>query len=142
VNEPLTPHGEGFRFLDEIEIDEPGRAGRGRKWLDPASSFFAAHFPGTPIMPAVLLIECAAQAAGAVWMGGTRADPREPLFLAAVQSFRITAPSGPGETIETRVALEKELGTLAQFAVHLHSGSREIARGTLLLSRQTNSAQP
>ena len=61
----LTPHGPGFSFLDSFEILEPGKRGRGRKWLNPKLAFFADHFPGNPLMPGVLLVECAAQAAGA-----------------------------------------------------------------------------
>ena len=59
----LTPHGPGFSFLDAFEVIGAGREGRGRKWLDPQMPFFADHFPGRPLMPGVLLIECAAQTA-------------------------------------------------------------------------------
>src|ERR1039457_2659280 len=74
----LTPHGPGFSFIDSFEIIESQKRGRGRKWLDPAAPFFADHFPGNPLMPGVLLIECAAQAAGVLW------QPSGGAFLAAV----------------------------------------------------------
>jgi 3-hydroxymyristoyl/3-hydroxydecanoyl-(acyl carrier protein) dehydratase len=125
----LTPHGPGFSFLDSFEVLEPTKRGHGRKWLDPASPYFADHFPGNPLMPGVLLVECAAQAAGALWQKeGT-------VFLAAVQQFRFLQPVLPGQTLEIDVTLEKEFGPLAQFDAVLHVVSTVVAQGKLAISR-------
>ena len=103
--------------------------------LDPALPFFADHFPGRPLMPAVLLIECAAQTAGALWMKN-HADPGTPLFLAGIDQFRILGPVLPGDTLETRVTLVKEFGALAQFEAESRVGERPVARGRFMMSRQ------
>ena len=132
---PITPHGPGFSFLDAFEVTEPGRAGRGRKRLDPALPFFADHFPGRPLMPGVLLIECAAQAAGALWASILEEKPSTELVLAQVSQFRLLAPVAPGETVESEVVFAAALGALAQFDVTLRVGGREIARGRLALGR-------
>jgi 3-hydroxyacyl-[acyl-carrier-protein] dehydratase len=124
----LTPHGPGFSFLDALDVPEPGQRARGRKWLDPAAPFFADHFPGHPLMPGVLLIECAAQAAGALWQ-----QPQA--FLAAVQQFRFLKAVLPGQTVEIEVALEKDFGALAQFDVILSVAGRAVAQGKLTMSR-------
>jgi 3-hydroxyacyl-[acyl-carrier-protein] dehydratase len=124
----LTPHGPGFSFLDALDVLEPGQRARGRKWLDPAAPFFADHFPGNPLMPGVLLIECAAQAAGALWQ-----QPQA--FLAAVQQFRFLKAVLPGQTVEIEVALEKDFGALAQFDVILSVAGRAVAQGKLTMSR-------
>jgi 3-hydroxyacyl-[acyl-carrier-protein] dehydratase len=130
----LTPHGPGFAFLDSFEVLEPGQRGRGRKWLDPAAPFFADHFPGQPLMPGVLLIECAAQAAGVLWRqeGGA--------FLAGVSQFRFRKPVLPGQTLEIDVTLENELGAFAQFDAVLRVGETVVAQGKLTLSRALSSA--
>ena len=49
--------------MDRFEHSTP-ESGIGWKHLDGSEAFFADHFPGMPLLPAVLLIECAAQAAG------------------------------------------------------------------------------
>jgi 3-hydroxyacyl-[acyl-carrier-protein] dehydratase len=132
---PLTPHGPGFSFLDAFDVTEPGRTGRGRKRLDPALPFFADHFPGRPLMPGVLLIECAAQAAGALWASILGDAAPHAFVLAQVMQFKLLAPVVPGETVETEVVFAAALGALAQFDVTLRAGGQEIARGRLALGR-------
>jgi 3-hydroxyacyl-[acyl-carrier-protein] dehydratase len=131
----LTPHGPGFSFLDSFEITVAGREGRGRKRLDPELAFFADHFPGQPLMPGVLLIECAAQAAGALWASTLAADAPAHFTLAQVVQFKLQQTVHPEETVETQVVLDKAFGPLAQFDVTLRVDGREIARGRIVLSQ-------
>jgi 3-hydroxyacyl-[acyl-carrier-protein] dehydratase len=129
----LTPHGPGFSFLDSFEILEPKKRGLGWKWLNPAAPFFADHFPGNPLMPGVLLVECAAQAAGMLWR------PSGAAFLAGVKQFRFRKPVLPDQTLEIEVTLEKELGAFAQFDAVLRVDESVVAQGTLTLSRALSS---
>jgi len=131
----LTPHGPGFSFLDAFEVTVAGREGRGRKWLDPQLPFFTDHFPGQPLMPGVLLIECAAQTAGALWASTLAADAPAHFILAQVAQFKIQQPVMPGATIETEVTLDKTFGQLAQFDVTLRVNQIEVARGRIVLSQ-------
>jgi 3-hydroxyacyl-[acyl-carrier-protein] dehydratase len=130
----LTPHGEGFSFLDAFDVIEPGKRGLGRKYLDPGLPFFADHFPGEPLMPAVLLIETAAQAAGALWASMLAEDAPKRFALAQVAQFKVAAPVHPGALVQTEVTLDQELGPLAQFSVTLRVDGAEVARGRLVLS--------
>lgn len=133
TNEGLTPHGPGFRFIDRFEKTCP-QNGTAWKHLDPAAPYFSDHFPGSPVMPAVLIVECAAQAAGVLLMHGT-SDPSTPLFLASIDQFRILGPVFPDETLRTLVSLEKEFDSLVLFTAECFVGERIVARGRLLLSR-------
>jgi 3-hydroxyacyl-[acyl-carrier-protein] dehydratase len=134
----LTPHGPQFSFLDAFEVTVAGSKGCGRKWLDPKLAFFADHFPGRPLMPGVLLIECAAQAAGALWASMLAADAPAHFTLAQIAQFKLQQPVQPGDTVETDVALDKVFGQLAQFDVTLSVGGKEIARGRIVLSQPLN----
>jgi 3-hydroxyacyl-[acyl-carrier-protein] dehydratase len=131
---PLTPHGPEFRFLDEFSME--GESGTGRWHLDPGLSFFKDHFPGDPLVPAALLMESAAQACGAFWMNAAAGAEKTPLFVASVDAMRVLAAARPGETLDIRVKLVRELGPLAQFEFETASGDRAVARGRITLSRQ------
>lgn len=136
----LTPHGPGFSFIDVVEPlpGEPPRL-RATKWLDPAMPFFADHFPDRPLMPGVLIIEMAAQTAGALWgrlSGGTTTAPVA-FSLAQVMDFRLRHPALPGDTLACEVELDRDFGSLAQFLVVVTLAGRAdvVARGKIILAR-------
>lgn len=134
-----TPHGPGFRFIDHFEQAQEGPHGIGTFHLHPDLWFFRDHFPGNPLMPAALLLESAAQAAGILWMSLSSPAPEiptTPLFVAGVDSMRVLGPAHPGDTLRTSVELLKEFGTLAQFQVETVTGAGVIFRSRLTLSRQ------
>ncbi len=90
-------------------------------------------------MPAALLLESAAQAAGILWMSLSSPAPEiptTPLFVAGVDSMRVLGPAHPGDTLRTSVELLKEFGTLAQFQVETVTSAGVIFRTRLTLSRQ------
>lgn len=56
----LIPQAEPFRFVDEIlEVDEDHIVARYR--FRPDADFYRGHFPGNPVTPGVILLECMAQ---------------------------------------------------------------------------------
>ena len=136
--QPLTPHGPGFRFIDRFERKSE-HCGHGWKHLVKDAPYFQDHFPGHPVMPGVLLVECAAQTAGVLVMQGS--DRVEtPLFLASIDQFRILGPVFPDEVVETKVTIEKEMGPLIMVGVECWVNERTVARGRLMLSRQLGGA--
>lgn len=135
---PHTPHGPGFRFLDDFAIE--GDSGKGRWHLDPTLAFFKDHFPGDPLVPAALLMESAAQTCGAFWMHSAAGAGKTPLFVASIDAMRVLAAARPGETLDICVKLVRELGPLAQFEFETLSGERPVARGRITLSRQLGAA--
>jgi 3-hydroxyacyl-[acyl-carrier-protein] dehydratase len=136
MNDALTPHGPGFRFIDTVRMVEPGKTLRAAKWLDPELSFFADHFPGEPLMPGVLLVESAAQAAGVLWGSVHGGAPRR-YALAKVVQFKMQKPVPPGRMLQIEVTLEKDFGALAQFEATLSVADDVIAVGKIVLSDST-----
>jgi 3-hydroxyacyl-[acyl-carrier-protein] dehydratase len=56
----LVPHRRPFRFVDTLSrLDEGGAVGHYRFRQD--ETFYAGHFPGNPITPGVILVECMGQ---------------------------------------------------------------------------------
>ncbi|MES2309816.1 MAG: hotdog domain-containing protein [Verrucomicrobiota bacterium] len=133
---PYTPHGPGFQFIDHLTILEPGKKVKTKKWLDPQLSFFKDHFPGEPLMPAVLMIEAAAQAAGAVWgsMLDESAAP-ERYIVARILQFSFKEPVYPNQTLEIEATLDRNFGTLGQFSVQIFVANEIVAQGVVVMSR-------
>ena len=57
---PLIPQQEPFRFVDEITELGGERVAGTYRWR-PEADFYRGHFPGNPVTPGVLLVECMAQ---------------------------------------------------------------------------------
>jgi 3-hydroxyacyl-[acyl-carrier-protein] dehydratase len=109
---------EYFQMIDrvlDIDLEDPRIRMEAR--VPTTSTVFDGHFPGYPLMPAVLLIETMAQTAGLLILARI-AFARIPI-LAAVRSAKVRRQVNPGDTllVEGRV---------------LHEGSGfAIAKGTI-----------
>ena len=57
---PRIPQQEPFRFVDEI-LELTAEAAVGVYRWRPEADFYRGHFPGNPVTPGVLLVECMAQ---------------------------------------------------------------------------------
>jgi 3-hydroxyacyl-[acyl-carrier-protein] dehydratase len=107
------PHGDGFRFVDRLTSLDPGQSASGVYLLKGSESFLEAHFPGEPIMPAVLMIEAIAQVAGIAAQGVASPSPSR-LRLAAVRQAKILAAPRPGDQLHIHATITATLGGLIQ----------------------------
>lgn len=60
----VLPHRYPFLLVDKILEIETGKKAIGLKNVTFNEPFFQGHFPGTPIMPGVLIVEAMAQVGG------------------------------------------------------------------------------
>lgn len=123
------PHGEGFRFVDRVLAAGEGEA-QAAWTVRGTEPFFAAHFPGNPLVPGVLLIEALAQTAGFA----APPDPqRSAGGLLVHADVRFRAPVRPPATILLHARLSGELGELRQFEVRAEVEGRVVASGSVAL---------
>lgn len=98
------PHRPPFLLLDRAEGFEPGAVLTGVAELGEDWPHFAGHFPGSPVMPGVLLIEAMAQTGALLTAKSENLDGATGLLmLAGVESARFRAPVTPGSTLKLRV---------------------------------------
>ncbi len=120
-----------FILIDRVLELEPGRRIVATRHVDPSDDYFPDHFPGSPIVPGVLLVEMVGQAAAlCVVAGGT--DDRWPVLLQIRQAtFRKAA--GPGADLRIEVAIEGVTAATATARGHVNHGPDRLADCTLTL---------
>jgi 3-hydroxyacyl-[acyl-carrier-protein] dehydratase len=134
VNQPLLPHGPGFRLVHEVSAPEPGPLLRGRVWLDPDWPIFRDHFPGRPLLPAVYFVEMGAQTAGALWAVHAQFSPATPLQLAEIKKFRIRRPALPGQNLQIIARLVTAWPELATFQIQIFRDETVLAEGEIVMA--------
>jgi len=128
------PHGPGFRFLDRLLELEPGKSGVGEYTVRGDESFLAGHFPGDPLFPGVLLVEAAAQLAGAIAQSDPQIPPMPGLKLTALRNVKILGTARPREVIRLEARVTGRLGNLIQAEVKAHVNKSTVIEATITLS--------
>ena len=123
------PHGPAFRLVSRVDAVVPGTSARGVWIVTGDEPFFAAHFPGRPIVPGVLLIEALAQMAG---FSTARTDLKSGMLVQT--DVRFESAITPPATIELMTNVTRELGSLLQCDVMAMVGTTIAARGSVTLA--------
>ena len=125
------PHREPFLFVDEVLELVPGISAVCSKTFPVEEPFFRGHFPGSPIVPGVIITEALAQASGiAASEGGIRRSFR----LSAIRQMKFLRAVGPGEKIILSVEKRGEIGGLLQFSGTAAVEKKTVAEGIIVLS--------
>ncbi len=100
----ILPHRYPFLLVDRVaEIDGTNSA-LGIKNVTMNEPHFQGHFPGTPIMPGVTIIEAMAQTAGV--MIGTALDMADKellIYFMSIDKCKFRRKVIPGDVLEMRV---------------------------------------
>ena len=98
---------EYFQLIDRItDLNLSDLTIRAEALVPTASTIFEGHFPGRPLMPGVLLVECMAQASGWLIIARNRFE-RMP-FLAAVKQVKLRTFVTPGQALAVSAKVTHE----------------------------------
>lgn len=128
------PHGEAFRFVDELVELNPGKEGKGIYRIRGSEAFLEGHFPGNPMMPGVILIEAIAQLGGIVAQSDPVAGKLGDLRLTAVRAAKILGAAVPGEILEISAKVEGRMEGLVQVEGQVMVEGRLLASAKIVLS--------
>jgi len=111
------PHRYPFLLVDRIVELEVGKRVVGLKNVTVNEPFFPGHFPHSPVMPGVLIIEALAQAAAvlAFKTEGTVPDENSMVYFASVDNVRFKRPVVPGDQLILEAEIVRTIRNIWKF---------------------------
>jgi 3-hydroxyacyl-[acyl-carrier-protein] dehydratase len=130
------PHQPPMRLLEEVLDVKHGDSATGRRVTRPDDFFFQGHFPGRPVVPAIILVELLAQTGGIAAAASASSSPPSNLQLrvAAIGAFKFPAPAGSGMTLEARARVAGRFGGLFKIEGTVTADGVLVATGSLTLA--------
>lgn len=134
------PHRYPFLMVDRIiNIDEDNSC-IGIKNVTVNEPHFTGHFPGTPIMPGVLLIEGMAQTAGALCvLKAIPGDRPKLVYFMTIDNAKFRKPVLPGDRVEyhmTKLRNRKNIWWFAGKAIVEGQKVAEAEVSAMLVARE------
>ncbi|HEY6509614.1 MAG TPA: acyl-ACP--UDP-N-acetylglucosamine O-acyltransferase [Vicinamibacterales bacterium] len=127
-------------LVDTILEHDPGRRLVASKNLTVGEEFFQGHFPGQPLMPAVLMVEALAQAAAVLVLEQPSVPSTARVRLRGVDDGRFRRGVVPGDILRLEVTLGRQRSALAVAHAGAYVGDQVVAEARLLLAIESGPA--
>ena len=96
----IIPHRYPFLLIDKVQDIVIDQSCVGIKNVTYNEPQFQGHFPASPVMPGVLLIEGMAQTAGAICVHSMKSRAPKLVYFMTVDKVKFRKPVVPGDRVE------------------------------------------
>jgi len=120
-------------LVDAITEYEAGRRLVAVKNVTVNEEFFQGHFPGAPLLPAVLMLESLAQVAAILLLQRADAPPNARVSLRGVNDAKFRRQVVPGDRLRLEISLGRRRSSLARAQAVAFVGDQVVAEAELLL---------
>jgi len=120
-------------LVDAILEHDPGRRLVAVKNVTVNEEFFQGHFPGTPLMPAVLMLESWSQVAAVLLLHREGGAPNARVYVRGFNDAKFRRPIVPGDRLRLEISLGRRRAPLARAQAAAYVGDQVVAEAELLL---------
>jgi len=121
-------------LVDTIAEHEPGTRLVAFKNVTFNEEFFQGHFPGTPLMPGVLLIEALTQAASLLVLERFAATPNARTCLRGVNDAKFRRQVVPGDRLRLEITLGRTRSRLAKAQAAAYVEAQLVTEAELVIA--------
>ena len=118
----MLPHRYPFLLVDKVLECVPFESIVAVKNVTYNEPFFTGHFPTSPVMPGVLILESMAQATGVLAFHSAKATSKSDAmyYLVGVDKARFKSPVVPGDQLILRANLKRSIRGIYKFEATAH----------------------
>ena len=126
----IIPHRPPFLLIDKVTGTDCKTFVEAIKNVTVNEPFFKGHFPMAPIMPGVLIIEAAAQAAAILVMTAPQCKGKIPFFM-SIDKVKFRKPVVPGDQIHIRIDVIRLRESTGKAGAVMKVGDKVVAEAIL-----------
>ncbi|KAB2318192.1 3-hydroxyacyl-ACP dehydratase FabZ [Betaproteobacteria bacterium SCN1] len=128
------PHRYPFLLVDRVIEMELGKRITAIKNVTINEPFFPGHFPGSPVMPGVLILEAMAQAAAILSFKTKDYAPENigVVYFAGIDGARFRKPVKPGDQLVLKVDILRETRGIWKYAGRAEVDGETVAEAELM----------